>query len=219
MILMRETTALCSAFGGDGRSMSAPSMRYRRREVRSIASKWMSDAFVFSASIMMVFTMRMTGASPAASTVASMESAGADSDEISTSASWPFMMFSIASAGLAASSFAFSRPIASAISPSGATVAHTEPPHTRTTSSREGKSNGSANATVVRPATRQSGSAFADAQKSAVWPASSDESGAKPGGTVIGGIEKWSAAASARSAGSVIDRISSIDRRAAGFIR
>ena len=63
------------------------------------------------------------------------------------------------------------------------------------------------------------GSAFADAQKSAVWPASSDESGAKPGGTVIGGIEKWSAAASARSAGSVIDRISSIDRRAAGFIR
>ena len=109
-IFIRDTTALWRAFGGAGRSTSSPSMRYLRREVFSIASKCMSDAFVLRASIMIVLTMRITGASPAASSVASRASALLSSPAvISMSFSSPFMMFSIARAGFAASAWLLSR--------------------------------------------------------------------------------------------------------------
>ena len=78
MIFILDTTALCRAFGGAGRSTRSPSILYLRRDAFSIASKWMSEAFVFRASIMIVFTILMTGASPAASTDVSISSADAE---------------------------------------------------------------------------------------------------------------------------------------------
>ena len=151
----------------------------------------MSDAFVFSASIIIEFTMRMTGASPAASSEASNSSAlPVSTAETSTSVSCPRMTFSSASAGFAASSFALTRASASATSLSSATTLQMLPPATRATSSRDGRSNGSAKATVRRPATFTSGRAFAFDQNSTPRPHRSASSGMKPGGSASGGIEK-----------------------------
>ncbi len=175
-------------------------MRYLRREVFSIASKWMSDAFVFSASIIMVLTILMTGASPAASAVASRASALASSPaDISMSPSSPFMMFSIARAGLDASSCDFSLCKASVRSGAGATSIHIFPRAQRDTSSCAGRSKGSAKATESRPATFASGSAFARLHASIFIPHRSSAAGEKPGGTAIGCVPRKSAAATANS--------------------
>ena len=186
-ILIRDTTALCRAFGGAGRSTSSPSMRYLRREVFSIASKWMSDAFVFRASIMIVLTMRMTGASPAASSVASRASALLSSPaDISMSLSSPFMMFSIARAGLEASAWLFRRRSASFSSGAGATSVHILPCVHRDTSSWVGRSNGSENAIAKRPFTFMRGRAFARFQASISIPQRSSCAGVNPCGMEMG---------------------------------
>ena len=151
----------------------------------------MSDAFVFRASIIIEFTIRMTGASPAASTEASISSARSlSTDDTSTSDSCPRMTFSRARAGLAASSLALTRARASATSPSAATTLQRLPPATRPTSSREGRSNGSAKATVRRESVLQSGRALAFVQNSTPRPQRSDSSGTKEPGTAIGAMEK-----------------------------
>ena len=134
----------------------------------------MSEALVLRASIIMVFTMRMTGASPADSAEASIASSFSSADENSISVSCPFMMFSIARAGFAASSCIFRRPSASSTSFSGATHDQIRPPAARVTSSCEGRSNGSANAIVSRPHVFIIGNAFAFIQKaSGLVPSSS----------------------------------------------
>ena len=186
-IFMREHTALCSAFGGAGRSTSSPSMRYLRREVFSKASKWMSDALVFNASTMMVFTMRITGASPAASIEASSASSAPCSlAPISMSPSSPFMMVSIARAGLAESSACFMRCMTSASSEAGMTTDHTRPLLQRATSSCAGRSNGSANATVSRPQTFARGTALTRFHASYFMPHITSADGMNPGGSEIG---------------------------------
>ena len=129
----------------------------------------MSDAFVFNASIIMEFTMRMTGASSSDVREASRTSVFI-SERTSSSDSSPFMMDSIARAGLVASRAAFRRARASEICFSGATQDQTCPPAARATSSCAGRLKGSARAIVNRPPSLARGTALTLIQKSSDLP-------------------------------------------------
>ena len=67
MIFRREISAACSALFGCTTSRNVPSTRKRTDELRSYGSMWMSLAPSFAACVSSAFSMRMIGASSAAS--------------------------------------------------------------------------------------------------------------------------------------------------------
>ena len=62
-IFTRLRIAACNRLGGVSICRNTPSIRYRTRNVRSIGSRWISDARILQASVMIMLTRRITGAS------------------------------------------------------------------------------------------------------------------------------------------------------------
>ena len=145
--------------------------------------------------------MRMTGASSSDVREASRTSVFI-SERTSSSDSSPFMMDSIARAGLLASRAAFRRAKASEICFSGATHGQMCPPAARVTSSCAGRLKGSAKAIVSRPPSFAIGTALTLIQKSSVLPQRRSWLTVKLSGSANGAMLKYAASASVNAAGS-----------------